>query len=147
MVVRVALFTACDGAASDAAARRRTVDWRLRRWSKCHDEGGALARDRARDDTAAHLLDQGPHDGESQPRAIGRLGAGGSRAIEALEDQRQFVARDARAVVGYLDRDTVRLAASAYMEMNVVAAMVNGIHDEVREHLEQAVWVGKNTEF
>ena len=64
-------------------------------------------------DLAAVVLDDVPDDGEAEPGAAGRARASLVDAVEALEDPRHLVGRDADALVGDGDRDRGRRCASA----------------------------------
>jgi hypothetical protein len=110
-------------------------------------EGGAFAQGAGGPDVAAVLGDDGAADGEAEAGAAHGAGVGGVDLLEALEDLLELVGGDAAAVV--LDFDEGFLVGDVLGDQLDLAGdgrrrrrELDGVGDEVDEHLEDAVGVG-----
>src|SRR5581483_7343720 len=88
---------------------------------------GALARHALQLELAAVALRDALHDGEPEARAAL------ARRVEDLEDALAIGLGDAAAVVGHLERDTVRLAPRAQRDARRPRALLAGEEGVLRQ--------------
>src|SRR5215207_7043673 len=77
--------------------------------------------------------------GYGEPQARTAVGAGGVRPVEALEDERQLVIRDADARVGDLERDPAVLLPQPHRDAPALRRVLHGVVQEDGGGLEDAV--------
>ena len=78
---------------------------------------------------------QALHDRQPEAGAAGRAVAGAIGAEERLEQLRQVVGRDARAVVQHLEEHVVALAADTQLDLR--ARVAHGVVEQVDEHAQE----------
>ncbi len=89
-------------------------------------------------------------DGQAQPGAALLAARGGVDAIEALGEARQVLGCDTRAVVGdarphaRITDPARRIAADAHLDGAVLAPILDGVLDQVLQHLDDLLAVAAN---
>ena len=132
-----------DAVAPAQALRGRltAVLLRLGRARQREPEDGAVAGLALDADAAAVRRHDLLADVQAEARAARRRVG---RAVEALEQARQVLGRDARPAVAHLEADAVALGGGAHVDAAVRRRVTDRVGEEVRQHQSDAVGIGKH---
>src|SRR5688572_11243774 len=98
--------------------------------------------------SAAVRLDDVFHDGKAKTRSTLFARARLVHTIKPLENSFQRIRRNAGTIIGHGDLDAcITERSSADLHVSIFAAVLDGIVDEVRKDLLQALQIGANDEI